>query len=243
MKKEYFLFFFFFIINMKLFILNLFTFRNFINVLGTTLVSLTIRYLFLYYEIDILDVLQNPGYSIISLFSIGFIRIIIRNILELYFQEYATIEVNENLLNRFSNSQVIANFQDNASSQTAGSSENVITNPQTANAQTANAQTANAQEQNAIPSYIGDGFRIVNDTYIIDDPTQVATRGYLDPVTMAPYASCQPYARNLSNAMTHSVGGGNTTAQMFTARYGFGADRFFNEFMRYNHPNRSPNSY
>jgi hypothetical protein len=88
----------------------------------------------------------------------------------------------------------------------------------------------------------GPGFSLYEGVWTIQDPTGVGARGYLDPLTGRPYlGSCQPYAKNLSKAMEYVVEGGglNQKFEPFNEE----AKRFFTEFMKFHHPDRSTAYY
>jgi len=68
-------------------ILKIFTFikQKFLILVLTTVISYTIRYLvIIYYELDLLDIMNHPVLSFFSIFGINSIRLIIRDALEQY---------------------------------------------------------------------------------------------------------------------------------------------------------------
>lgn len=198
-----------------------------------SLVSFTIRYLFFYYGIDILDVATNPWSSICAFFSINSIRYFLANILETIFKDYYIPIDGSNIKssNSNSNSNIHVVYQDNPNAQNSQTTQSG-----------GNSQSAGNHPSTANPSYIGVGFRIVNGVYIIDDPTMVGGRGYINPITGMPYnQSFQPFARNLANAMAYRARDG--IDQFHTGGYSQGVDTFLLDFMRYNHPERSYNAY
>lgn len=62
--------------------INFLNWKTLITILVTTIASISIRYLFLKYQIDILDVYNNTGCSFLSFFTINSIRFAVRALLE-----------------------------------------------------------------------------------------------------------------------------------------------------------------
>lgn len=61
---------------------------------------------------------------------------------------------------------------------------------------------------NSLGYTIGKEFSICpnSNTYIIDDPTNIGSRGYIDPTTGKPYLIQQPYIGNFAAALEHANG-------------------------------------
>lgn len=81
--------------------------------------------------------------------------------------------------------------------------------------------------------------------YVISDPTNVATMGYIDPETKEAYKrSYQPYAANLAKAMEDSAVRGGSKKTSFDIKAFHEHDKkFYNEFMKDNYPQRSKGNY
>ena len=92
-------------------------------------------------------------------------------------------------------------------------------------------------------------FVMVDGLFKINDPTGVADRGYIDPSTGKPYATSQPYCRNYSLTMKKIQENCPATpnrTQVWSEVTPFldeKAKRFYNEFMKYNHPERTEGRY
>lgn len=89
-----------------------------------------------------------------------------------------------------------------------------------------------------------DSFTYNGQIYTIYDPTDVTDpngTGYINPLTGRPYFSCQPFSKNLA-AMQHDLNlTGKSTFSFADHKFGPDPTRFFEDFMRYNYPNRHPN--
>jgi ubiquinol-cytochrome c reductase cytochrome b subunit len=91
-------------------------------------------------------------------------------------------------------------------------------------------------------------FDQVRSRYIINDPTRVRPRGYIDPATGQPYPSSQPYLRNLASALSHSrssasIRGEHLMSPEREMTYFSNEDlQFISEFMRHEYPLRQSSS-
>jgi len=126
------------------------------------------------------------------------------------------------------------------------------------NAQVGNAQGGNPQGGNQVAGNVNQAAGVAPvqgfirnpaaggyNNYSIIDPTNCAAGGYLDPNTGRPFThSFQPYATFLANAMEAHANENNHSVRSWASRdYDPVANRFYNEYMRYNYPNRSSNNY
>lgn len=79
----------------------------------------------------------------------------------------------------------------------------------------------------------GDGFRFIGGRYIVDNTSNISTRGFLDIITNNPHnASFQPFARNFANALQDSYT--RFHHQQVTQHHWEPAvQRFWHEFMQH----------
>ena len=75
------------------------------------------------------------------------------------------------------------------------------------------------------------------------DPMGQGIRGYIDPATNRPFATSQPYARNLAAAMQADSDRQGMASTAFPNNLGANELRFFRDFIRHHHPNRPEYSY
>ena len=196
---------------------RLFTFRAFLLIGVPTLVVIVIRLLLIKCGFDISDFVSNFYTCSITLFLLNLIRFVVRTIMEKYTMS------------------IYLNF-DNPNPLEGG---NINPNPNPPQ----NVGQPNPPQNVGQPIFYGNGFSFDGRIYTIDDPTNVRNRGFLDPITMRPFNSYQPYATNLSNAMAHAVQGAQPTQGMNPSVYDHNAIIFYEEYMRYTYPNRHPSQY
>ena len=83
-------------------------------------------------------------------------------------------------------------------------------------------------------------FDALTDKYIINDPTGIRARGYVNPATGQPYPSSQPYLGNLARALEHYLAHSPSGAIAFNIRE-FSAEDidFIYNYMAKEYPNRN----
>jgi hypothetical protein len=181
------------------------------------IIGLSIKYIALrYFHIDLLDI-HNPLLCFNTIFSLSFLRYGFRLLFQALFSEPLRMDINS-ILNSPSPS------------------------PAPAPVPTPSPVPAPAPAPSPVPApapapIAGDNL------FNIFDPLGQGLRGYINPNTGQPYNTVQPYARNLSQRMLEaSVRHGNSTVG-FDSNFNPNARRFFMEYMRFNYPDRDPNSY
>lgn len=156
-----------------------------LTILITTIISFIVRYLvFKYFNIDIVRVDINPFCGFLAIFSLNSIRLLVKSYLDEYIPNTLAMNISD-ILNTPSPEP------SNSSSDSQGN------NP----ASSSNNQGNNPANFMGNRPYVLDN----NGRYLINDPTGVGNRGYIDPNTNIPYLSNQPYASNLASAMENNA--------------------------------------
>lgn len=198
---------------------TLFTFRKIKVIVITCLVLFCIKYILMYFGFDYQNVIDHPFISFSCLLTIGFIRHIVRAIIEEYiFPQYLTMEGSQ------------GGNAGNAQPNNAG------------NTQQSNAGNTQ-QNNNTNVIYHGEGFTCINGVYTVDDPTNVTANPFINPATNERYATYKPYSTYFKNALSHAVAGGSPAQVINYGKFGPNEIRFFDEFMESTYPNRYPSAY
>jgi hypothetical protein len=233
------------IVNMKKFFKNKkCTFRDIIpkyykiyavilSSLIATVIAFTFRYLILsYFNLDILIVTETPFLSLITLFNVNFIRFSFKYYLENLFNKPSFMDIND-----------ILNTPSPPANPPVQNPQPPVQNPQPPVNPVGNVQ-GNPQGGNVQGNILGHLFTYQNGSYTIRDPQNIGARGYINPQTGLPYPSSQPYAKNLSEAMKDAANRhGNPTVGWNPHAFDANSRRFFEDFMRFNYPNRAEDSW
>lgn len=156
-----------------------------LTILITTIISFIVRYLvFKYFNIDIVRVDINPFCGFLAIFSINGIRLLVKSYLDEYIPNTLAMNISD-ILNTPSPEP------SNSSSDSQGN----------------NPASSSANQGNNPANFMGNRPYVLdnNGRYLINDPTGVGNRGYIDPNTNIPYLSNQPYASNLASAMENNA--------------------------------------
>lgn len=71
------------------------------------------------------------------------------------------------------------------------------------------------------PGVANTRFVLVDSKYHVSDPTGVAARGYINPITGRPYPTSQPYFSNLASSLEHQLEvSGRATSSLTNTHYG-----------------------
>lgn len=167
-----------------------------LTILITTIISFIVRYLvFKYFNIDIVRVDINPFCGFLAIFSLNSIRLLVKSYLDEYIPNTLAMNISD-ILNTPS-PEPSNSSSDSQGNNLASSSNNQGNNP----ASSSDNQGNNPANFMGNRPYVLDN----NGRYLINDPTGVGNRGYIDPNTNIPYLSNQPYASNLASAMENNA--------------------------------------
>jgi hypothetical protein len=192
---------------------KIFTRKSIILVSTTTFIGILLKIILSLMEIELNDFLHYPLSVICTLFSITYIKYIIKCFMEeVVIPQYITM---------------------NNPAENTGSSQQGNTSDSQGNTQ---------QGDNDNTVFQGKGFTCQNGIYAIHDPTNVSARGFLSPTGQPFDESCQPFASNLAAAMTHEYDT-NHHMSLASNKYGPGVERFHREFMVFTYPTRPSNMY
>jgi hypothetical protein len=175
----------------------------------SSLFSFVSRWLILnYLNIDIFTVSDAPFLSLFMFFNCNLLRLLIKDFLEGYLNQPLKMNINDILNPPLDNPSQGGN-PTQAGNQPQGSRQQGNNPPQAGNPSQVGNQPQGSNQQGNNPGPVGGqpqiiqgtGYVLQNGVYVIDDPTNIANRGYIDPQTAQPYVTSQPYAKNMASAM------------------------------------------
>jgi hypothetical protein len=206
--------------------------RKIISILFPSLIATVIGFfarLFILkvWNIEILDVISYPELGLLFLFVINFIKFGFKSKLtELLMMGSLPIRI-QDLLNPESPPSIPGNENINQGSSTSTNQGGSNTNQENSTTQ---GSSSTINEGSA-----GNKFSFVDGKYVINDPSNVRGRGFINLSTGIPYPSSQPYFSNLAHAIEdwnvrHKVKkGGLWDFQEFTDQ----DHKLYSEFVRF----------